>query len=195
MSTTSTWLTQPQIQNKSIASSIYTWNMAKTPVNIPAFTGVDTYQVITSKSICRPKQRWHEQTSTTFIGYLQLAPTDTLSEKALSVIGTSGLKRFETFKQFTQGWGNGQGRPLSTYSVAMTELFLNSFKDYLKVTPSIFLAYSGNLQLSWEDDFGGKIEIEFATNKIEYYIESKDNEGVIDLMNVNSIKSLEKIVA
>lgn len=38
----------------------------------------------------------------------------------------------------------------------------------------------GNLSISWEDREGKIIELEFFPDKIEYYIEIEEDEGVIN---------------
>ena len=117
------------------------------------------------------------------------ANTDNLSKEAIDVIGESGLQRFESFKQYTEGWDDGHGSPLSYRSTAVMEYFLHKFSNFY-TKPSLFLTRNGNLQLDWEDKHGQMIEVEFFPDKIEFYIEASDDEGQITLQDVNKLISM-----
>jgi hypothetical protein len=106
--------------------------------------------------------------------------TDDLSDKSKNILGENGVSRFYDFLLYDEGWDFGRGEPLSKYSIAILDIFLNLFEDLRKREPSLFLTRSGNLQLSWEDDLEQIIEVEFFPNKIEYYIESNDEEGEME---------------
>lgn len=100
-----------------------------------------------------------------------------LSENSKRVIGANGVQRFEEFKQYHDGWDYGRGKALSAYSVATFEEFLRQIPELAAIEPSLFLTTNGNLQLGWEDAEGNVVEVEFFPDRIEYYIESRNEEG------------------
>lgn len=110
--------------------------------------------------------------------------TDQLSEKTATILGKNGLERFESFKNYSKGWDSGYGLPLSHKSIAVMEYFISQFSNF-HGEPSLFLTPNGNLQLGWENTHGQIIELEFYPDKIEYYIESLDKEGKINLDKKN----------
>ena len=109
-----------------------------------------------------------------------LVSTDTLGSKTAALLGDNGVKRFEEFKRYKDGWDHGYGRPLSNRSVAVMEFFINKFSDSINEA-SLFFTRDGNLQLGWEDNSGNSIELEFFPDRIEYFIESLDMEGEIEV--------------
>lgn len=111
---------------------------------------------------------------------LYFVETETLGFQTKQVLGSNATKRFELFKQYKSGWDVGRGLPLSPRSVAVMESFISFFSDF-KQEPSLFLTLEGNLQLVWEDKDNRPIEIEFFSDRIEYYIESLDEEQAISL--------------
>jgi len=113
-----------------------------------------------------------------------LANVAKLSKKAISVLGTNGLRRFETFRNYEKGWDGKFSFPLSNRSIAVMEYFINQFFDFKK-EPSLFLTGNGNLQLGWENLLGQKVELEFFPDKIEYYVEAVEEEGQVDINEGN----------
>lgn len=112
------------------------------------------------------------------LGRNLLLSTDALSQRANKVLGKSGAKRFEEFKEYQTGWDSGAGRALSLRSVAVMESFLNQAQLDIR-EPSLFFTRAGNLQLGWEGADGSPIELEFYPNKIEYYIGQLSIEGEV----------------
>lgn len=112
------------------------------------------------------------------VGFPRLVP-GALSENSKRVIGENGVRRFEEFKKYHDGWDYGRGRALSAYSVATLEEFLRQMPELAMAEPSLFLTYNGNLQLGWEDAEGNAVEVEFFPDRIEYYLESRDEEGSV----------------
>lgn len=102
-----------------------------------------------------------------------------LSENSKRVIGENGVRRFEEFKKYHDGWDYGRGRALSAHSVATLEEFLRHLPGLAAVEPSLFLTYNGNLQLGWEDAEGNAVEVELFPDRIEYYFESRNEEGSV----------------
>jgi len=58
--------------------------------------------------------------------------------------------------------------------------------------PSLFFTLEGNLELGWEDRNGQAIEIEFYPDKIEYFIESLNEESSVALADI--FRLTEKII-
>lgn len=124
----------------------------------------------------------------------RIKPTDNLSIKSLTIIGDNGLKRFEEFIQYRDGWDFGIGETLSSQSIALLDTFINIYFDCFKTEPSLFLTRAGNLQLGWEDKHEKAIELEFFPNKIEYYIESKEEEGEVNIRLDKYLQDFLKVI-
>lgn len=121
-----------------------------------------------------------------------LASVNKLSEKAKGILGANGLKRFETFKKYRWGWDGGNAIPLSNCSTAVMEYFINRFLKFMK-QPSLFLTTNGNFQLGWENSRGQKVELEFFSDKIEFFIEALDEEGEINLVESGISRLISKL--
>jgi hypothetical protein len=120
--------------------------------------------------------------------------TDNLGEMARRVVGDEGVERVQEFKLYEKGWDSGQGEPLSSISIALTETFLNLYPKLSERQPSVFLSRSGNLQLGWEDKENNPVEIEFFPHKVEYYIGPLDEEGEIYLDPKNPSEGIREII-
>jgi len=108
-----------------------------------------------------------------------------LSENSKRIIGENGLYRFEEFKRYPRGWDGGHGKPLSHRSITSLETFLRQLPELAIRQPSLFLTHQGNLQLGWEDKLGNVVELEFFPDKVEYYLESLNEEGMVDLKGLH----------
>ena len=104
-----------------------------------------------------------------------------LSENSKRIISENGLRRFEEFKRYPHGWDYGHGKPLSYRSITSLDSFLRQLPAFITREPSLFLTHQGNLQLGWEDKHGNIVELEFFPDKVEYYLESLNDEGMVDL--------------
>ncbi len=124
----------------------------------------------------------------------RIKPTDSLSKKAIAIIGENGADRFEEFKQYKSGWDLGIGEPLSPQSIALLDTFINFYYDCFKTEPSLFLTNSGNLELGWEDKNGQEIELEFFPNKIEFYIESIGEEGEVIIQPDSPLEGIQEVM-
>lgn len=113
--------------------------------------------------------------------------TDKLTRRAFEVLGKNGIERYEDFKSYPDGWDNGVGARLSGRSTAVMETFFGVFSDF-DTKPSLFLTRDGNLQLAWENSGGERIELEFYPDHIEYYIQSREEEGEIEVSTLGSIE-------
>lgn len=119
-----------------------------------------------------------------------------LSDDSKRILGKNGADRFGKFKRYRQGWEHGQGEPLSSRSVRLLDFFLRRLPELSTLEPSLFLTDPGNLQLGWTDDRGGMVELEFFPDKIEYYLESLNEENSVPSseqgMLLEKVKSILK---
>ena len=107
-----------------------------------------------------------------------------LSRDVIAIIGVNGKRRFDEFKSYPDNWYGGKGKKLSNWSVSIFESFIKNLPELRLFRPSLFLTLGGNLSLSWEDKKGNSIEVEFYPNKIEYYLESANEESDIKLSDM-----------
>jgi hypothetical protein len=121
---------------------------------------------------------------------INLQPAYKLTENVISTIGEGVAQRFEDFQnEYSDGWNFGNGSSLSPYSTASLIYFVSNYKEF-PTTPSLFLTTNGNLQLSWENQDGEEIEIEFFEDRFDFYIDSKNIEDSIPLKEIHTLISL-----
>lgn len=89
------------------------------------------------------------------------SPASLLSKNALATLGQHGVRRYEEFWSYRDGWDFGEGKALSLASIELMDVFLRHYADF-QSTPSLFLTRAGNLMLGWEDAQGEPIELEFG---------------------------------
>jgi hypothetical protein len=104
-----------------------------------------------------------------------------LSRVAIAIIGENGKRRFEEFRKYPNGWYGGKGKKISKLSVLNFERFVKEFPELKSFQPSLFFTLEGNLELGWEDKNGQSIEVEFYPDKVEYFIESLNEENSVVL--------------
>lgn len=107
-----------------------------------------------------------------------------LSREAILMLGENGKNRFDEFKRYPKGWFGGKGREISKYSVAVFERFIKKIPELKLFSPSLFLTLEGNIALGLDDKNKQNIEIEFHPDKVEYYVESLDEEASIGLADI-----------
>lgn len=120
--------------------------------------------------------------------------TDVLEGHVRKILGSENESRLEEFKLYEKGWDSGKGESLSKESIAILNCFVNKLPDFGLTPPSLFLTRSGNLQLSWEDNSGSPIEVEFFPDRIEYYVARTEEEGSVEIDLENPIQGLEQII-
>ena len=103
-----------------------------------------------------------------------------LSEQTKRIVGENGVDRFEEFRAYPDGWDYGRGRHLSTRSVRLMNSFLDRLPELAEEEPSLFLTHQGNLALGLEDAQGNAVELEFFSDRIEYYFEALNEEGSLE---------------
>ena len=109
------------------------------------------------------------------------APSE--AEREEMVLKKLGLKcwgRLHHFRNYySQGWGEGVGKPLSPRALEAFYRFLKAAKFSTGRRPSLFLTDNGNLELCWEDDRGKAVQVEFTPAGVEFFIETENREGVL----------------
>lgn len=124
--------------------------------------------------------------------FLRVLPR-ALGEASIGIIGEHGVHRYEEFKRYHSGWDYGRGKRLSPKSVTTLESFVEQLPELAACGPSLFLTHEGNLQLGWEDGQGNVVEMEFFSDKIEYYIESLNEEGSVELEALHQLANKVKL--
>jgi hypothetical protein len=110
-----------------------------------------------------------------------LTPASLLSKKSLATLGQHGVRRYEEFWSYPDGWDFGEGKALSTTSIELMDAFLRDC-DGFQGTPSVFLTRAGNLMLGWEDAQGEPIELEFGPGEgFLLYLSASDEERAYSL--------------
>ena len=100
-------------------------------------------------------------------------------ELILAKLGSRGWGRLHHFRHYySAGWGERSGKPLSPRALETFFRFLERAKFAQNSTPSLFLTDNGSLELWWEDAFGKSVQVEFTSTGIEFYVESRNVEGV-----------------
>jgi hypothetical protein len=102
-------------------------------------------------------------------------------------LGENGVDRTREFKTYKDGWDSGKGAALNAKSEESLHSFLRSRTDEFPTRPSVFLTRGGNLRLSWEDENGCGIDLEFFPEGIEYFFESSGKEGIARLSSIDEI--------
>jgi hypothetical protein len=102
-------------------------------------------------------------------------------------LGQNGVDRVKEFRTYKDGWDSGKGAALNGKSEENLRSFLLSRSDEFPTPPSVFLTRAGNLRLSWENQAGDGIDLEFFPSGVEYFFESSGKEGFAKLNSVDKI--------
>jgi hypothetical protein len=109
-------------------------------------------------------------------------------ELVLQRLGPKGWGRLHQFRNYySQGWGEGNGRPLSPRSLEAFFRFLEAFPDIREREPSVFLTKRGHLELCWEDSVGKAIQVEFTPSEAEYYVEAEEEENAVPHLDLSAL--------
>jgi hypothetical protein len=109
-----------------------------------------------------------------------------LSKEAVAALGAHNAERFSKLSALQNGWHFGHGKALQSASLRSIEAFLilhNSFPERC----SLFLSEDGNLELVWRSERNETTSLEFYGNRIEYYIETLEEEGSIAINDISSL--------
>jgi hypothetical protein len=95
----------------------------------------------------------------------------------LQKLGKTGWQRLYEFRTYyTQGWGEGDGQPVSPTALEALYTFLEGLEVQPGMVPSIYLLRDGSLGLAWEDTTQNEIEVCFRPREIRYYRGSDETE-------------------
>ncbi len=110
-----------------------------------------------------------------------------LCPQAQEILGDKGMKRFEMFCREKEGWYVGNtGKPLSLIAVKYFNRFC-SFIEKISAPVSIFMGLEGSLEIMWRTTSNQMFNVEFFDNRIEYYFEKTDDEGVVSPSDIHSL--------
>jgi hypothetical protein len=141
---------------------------------------------VSSSSLLRSTSVFHEYDNVEY----QAAASDLISSSA-ELLGNNSYERFKRFSEYPNGWGGGQGKKISSQSIAALQSFLGDGKKLSMTESSIFLTLDGNLQLAWEDVDGNAIELDFLPNEIVFFYE-KNEEDLKFPLGSKGISSLKE---
>ncbi|MFZ2448108.1 MAG: hypothetical protein WAW37_17255 [Syntrophobacteraceae bacterium] len=119
---------------------------------------------------------------------------DSFGPHAVLILGSNATDRLEEFKNYDHGWDSGKGEPLSQISIAFVDTFANKYSELRNRVPSLFLTREGNLQLSWEDEDGQPVEVEFFPDRLEYYVGRTEEEGAINIDPENPTEAFQQLI-
>jgi hypothetical protein len=95
----------------------------------------------------------------------------------LQKLGKTGWQRLYEFRTYyTQGWGEGDGQPVSPAALEALYGFLEGLELQPGMIPSVYLLKDGSLGLAWEDVAQNEIEVCFRSKEIRYYRGSDETE-------------------
>lgn len=98
-----------------------------------------------------------------------------IPEEVLSLLGKDQQQRFLSFFDLQQG---DEGKPISPIAV---EQFLHFGRVVKSVLPraSLFMGLEGSIEVTWHEENRCICDIEFFDDRIEYWRELTDEEGVV----------------
>ncbi len=115
---------------------------------------------------------------------------DTEEENAvLEKLGSRGWGRVHYFRShFDIGWGeNGNGKTLSPRAYDAFLRFVQVAQFPAGIVPSVFLTDGGGIELSWEDQDGHPVQIEFQRDGAEYFLGATQTEGFSDYQKIDGL--------
>ena len=102
-----------------------------------------------------------------------------IPEEVLSLLAEDQQRRFHSFFDLKPRWYvGGEGKPLSPVAV---EQFLQFGRVVKSVLPraSLFMGLEGSIEVMWHEENRCICDIEFFDDRIEYWRELTDEEGVV----------------
>ena len=118
---------------------------------------------------------------------------DEITDTIRHALGEEGAARIKRFMETEDGWDHGRGQRFSKMSLAVLDFFLQH-EPKLPTRVFEYMTANGNIQLEWVDDRGEEYEIEFFPDRFEYYCTATEEEGAINLSEVNLlIQKIERI--
>ncbi|MDQ3635694.1 MAG: hypothetical protein M3405_14470 [Acidobacteriota bacterium] len=108
-------------------------------------------------------------------------------KELVNIFGENGKHRFDEFNSYEEGWYGGKGKKISQGSIFFLKQFAYYLPELKQYRPSLFMTLEGNLSIGFEDRNGKSIEIEFFSNKAEYYLESLEEENSKKLVHISEL--------
>ncbi|MBV9643928.1 MAG: hypothetical protein JO334_10180 [Verrucomicrobia bacterium] len=118
------------------------------------------------------------------------AANDAIILQKLGRIGWERLYDFRTY--YTQGWGEGDGQPVSPRALASLYVFLDNLELQPGMVPSIYLLKDGSLGLAWEDTAGDEVELSFYPQRIHFYRGSDNTELEVPTRHATELSKFAK---
>lgn len=111
-----------------------------------------------------------------------IAPNESAHEELLlEKLGPRGWGRVCLFRDYYgPDWGDAHGKQLSPRALDAFFQFLEQidFPSQGKL-PSVFLTDRGGIELSWEDEKGLSVQVEFTSTFAEYFCAATNSEGKV----------------
>lgn len=109
-------------------------------------------------------------------------------ELVLERLGVAAWGRLHHFRHYySQGWGDGSGKPLSPRALEGFYRFVSIAKLSPVRPPSVFLTDDGSLELCWEDKDGRAIQVEFTSAGVEIFSEASGEERFLSFDRIGEI--------
>lgn len=109
-------------------------------------------------------------------------------ELVLQRLGVAAWGRLHHFRHYySQGWGDGSGKPLSPRALEGFYRFVSTAKLSPIRPPSVFLTDDGTLELCWEDEDGKAIQVEFTGAGLEIFSEASGEERFLSFDQLGEI--------
>ena len=118
------------------------------------------------------------------------AANDAIILQKLGRIGWERLYDFRTY--YAQGWGEGDGQPVSPRALASLYVFLDNLELQPGMVPSIYLLKDGSLGLAWEDTAGDEVELSFYPQRIHFYRGSDNTELEVPTRHATELSKFAK---
>jgi hypothetical protein len=98
----------------------------------------------------------------------------------LRKLGARGWGRIHHFRHYyNQGWSENARPPLSPRALEAFFRFLERIQFPAGMLPSVFMTDASGLELSWEDQSGQAVQVEFRSDGVEYYRAASNEEGEV----------------
>ena len=133
--------------------------------------------------------RFSDDLSEDAIPFTESAPNPGEIDRENLVLRKLGVRcwgRLYHFRNFYQhGWGDGHGRTLSPRALEIFYRFIEEAVFPQGINPSLFLTDDGHLELCWDSQCGGAVQVEFTPSGAEYFIERLDSEDTVPFTEIS----------
>lgn len=117
-----------------------------------------------------------------------------LSLPARMSLGVEGLTRLGRFRELQDGWDQRGAKALNADSVT-------AFSDFFRDTAlqpadmGVFMSHAGNVVVSWTVTGLGLVELEFRSDRIDYFFDWNEEEGWVPRDDVGVSRLFGKLEA